>query len=349
MASLPCFSGRAQLDSESGIRAKHYKKINQYVLLSLLGEGSFAKVYLGLDPVTRYYNAVKQVKLQGLSRTCSGISQLEEEIQLMRELRHPNILSLREVIHVPKLNTVYMVIEYADCGSLSSIMESGYTFGLDECRRIFRQIVRGVSYLHSRNVVHQDLKPSNIMMKSDGQVLIADFGIGHSFQSAAVSVGTPAYQAPEVIDEGYDDVDIDPGKEDVWSLGVTFYEMTFHELPFDGANVFEIVRSITMSADYIEPPNECDPDLWDLIKGMLQVDPKNRLGIQEVAEHRFFGDEEDDISCDFLPTPMPIPEFNQKIPIEQIKGTVCTPGYRFSQAENQSLKHKFKSFRPPKF
>lgn len=344
MASLPFFSGRSELDSGPEKKKKRYKKVNQYVLLQCLGEGSFAKVYLGLDTQTRDYWAVKQVHLATLARTNSGISQLEQEIEIMRDLHHPNIVSLREVIHDPGNDVAYMVIEYADLGSLASILEGGYRFDLPENRCIFRQIVEGVAFLHSRGIVHQDLKPANLMMKSDGTVAIADFGIGHSFQCAAVSVGTPAYQAPEVIDDCIDDVGAEPGKEDVWSLGVTFYEMVFGELPFDGATVFEIVRLITMTADQIDPPDECDEQLWDLIQRMLKADPRERLGIEDVKAHPFFQAGTEQFCTDLMP--YPIPEYDPNLKVKQITGRVCGDGYKF-QASAMSFRKKLGSYHAP--
>lgn len=342
--SSPTFSGRSELDAGPEKKKRRYKKVNQYVLLKTLGEGSFAKVYLGFDINTRDYWAVKQLHLAALARTNSGISQLEQEIEVMRGLDHPNIVSLREVIHDPSGDTAYLVIEFADFGSLASLLEAGVRFDLAECRCIFRQIVEGVAFMHSRGLVHQDLKPANVLLKSDGTALLADFGVGHSFLCAAVSVGTPAYQAPEVIDDCIEDVAADPGKEDVWSLGVTFYETVFGELPFDGANVFEIVRSITMNGDSIDPPDECDAKLWNLIERMLRVDPRERLGIVDVKEHPFFKSGDEQVITGI--TAKPLPEYDTTLKVKQIDGRVCGEGYKFKAAQ-MSFRKKLGSYHAP--
>ncbi|OHT05401.1 CAMK family protein kinase [Tritrichomonas foetus] len=333
IGSIPSFTGRQSLDIATGHKHTGYKCVNDYLLICELGEGSFAKVFLGFHQGKQKYYALKRVHLDGLSRTASGIRQLECEISMMRKLHHTNIISLKEVIHVPKKNVAYMVLEYADCGNLSAILESGYKFEKVEIRSIFKQIVEGVSFLHSQGIVHQDLKPSNILMKSNGTALISDFGIGHSFQCAAMVVGTPAYQAPEVIDEfceaniGEND---DPGKEDVWSLGVTLYELVFHELPFAGGNVFEIVRSIAMTEE-LEPPEKCDEMLWDLITRMLTVDPAQRISISEILEHEYLLDAPGKMVYNvkaFKP-----PEIDPEKEVKIIKGKICSPGYSFAKAD----------------
>lgn len=339
-SSPSSFLGKGELKTTYGERSK-VKHVNQYKLICVLGEGSFAKVYLALDTNNFEYYAMKRVHLKELARTSSGISQLEREIDTMRMLHHPNIVGLREVIHVPDKSVAYMVIDYADCGNISSILESGYHFKFNETRALFRQIAEGIGFLHGNGIVHQDIKPANILLKSDGTALISDFGIGHSFQSAAMVVGTPAYQAPEVIDECYEEEeddseeDDDPGKEDVWSLGVTLYEMSFNELPFYGANVFEIVRSI--ASTNLEMPEGADPMLWDLITNMLKVNPRKRYSIEKVLAHDYVTGAnlaDSPHLKPFEPTPV-----DSNLPVIKIEGTVCQRGYSFA-LHDKAMKKK---------
>lgn len=331
-------------------KVKKHKQVNQYLLLTELGEGSFSKVYLGQDQSTLKYYALKRVFLMELSKTSSGIQQLETEIEIMRKIKHPNIISLREVIHVVEDSLVYIVIEFADCGNLSSVLESGFKFTPEQIQNIFAQVISGISFLHQNCIVHQDIKPSNILIKSNGRVLISDFGIGHSFAYAAMVVGTPAYQAPEVIDDSEifdlssenlsnfeedissENSNVTPGEEDVWSLGVTLYELVFHDLPFYGGNVFEIVRSIVMT-DELDPPGPCDPTLWDLITKMLTVDPKKRITMQEIMEHPYLANASTEKNVieglkAFVP---PVLEPDAKI--KHIKGIVCNENYSFYSSE----------------
>ena len=352
------FLGKEELETTYGER-KAIKQINQYLLTCVLGEGSFAKVFLGLDTNTFQKYAMKRIHLKELARTSSGISQLEREIDTMRMLHHPNIVGLKEVIHVPDKSVAFLAIDYADCGNISSILEKGYRFSYKETRALFKQIAEGIGFLHGNGIVHQDIKPANILLKSDGTALISDFGIGHSFQSAAQVVGTPAYQAPEVIDEcsdiedeeedeekgkgneeeDDDDAD-DPGKEDVWSLGVSLYEMSFNELPFYGANVFEIVRSIATTT--LEMPEGADPVLWDLITNMLKVNPRKRYTIEKVLAHDYVTGA--NVADSPHLKPMEEEAYDHSLPIQKIVGTVCEEGYSFA-LHDKAMKKKKK--RPP--
>lgn len=321
---------------------KKQKKINQYLQICPLGEGSFAKVFLGMDSNECELFAMKRVNLKGLARTMSGIKQLEREIETMRQLQHPNLVSLREVIHVKETSTAYIILDYCDCGSLYAALEKQIIFSPEQIRSIFKQVVEGVAYIHSHGIVHQDLKPSNILLCSNGNALISDFGIGHSFQSAAMVVGTPAYQAPEVIDDNFITAEYAPGKEDIWSLGVTLYQLVFNELPFNGENVFEIVRSIAMTT--LEPPKSVDPDLWDLISGMLAIDPNNRVDIQQVIEHKYVSCAE---STEFPQIqPFEVPWIDYSLPMEEVQGSICDDGYSFADNDT-SLKKKLNSFQSP--
>ena len=345
------FSWSTKVEQELHVRpvkAKKYKQVNQYLLFKKLGEGSFSKVFLGQDQVTLEYFALKRVHLESLTKTLSGVEQLQTEIEIMRKIKHPNIISLKEVIHVVEDHIVYIVIEFADVGPLSSILESGFKFSPDQIQNIFAQVIRGIAFLHQNSIVHQDLKPSNILMKSNGRVLISDFGIGHSFEYAAMVVGTPAYQAPEVIDdseifdmssenlaEQAQNINHNPGEEDVWSLGVTLYELVFHDLPFYGGNVFEIVRSIIMT-DVLEPPAPCDPILWDLITKMLTIDPKKRITVQEIMQHPYFDNASAEKNpIDGLPQFVP-PALKPNSQIKYITGVVCSENYSFYSPDNHS-------------
>ena len=141
-----------------------------------LGEGSYSKVYLGQNQNTHEFYALKRIELNSLSKTNNGFDQIENEIKIMRKLEHPNIISLHEVIHSPSEDVIYFVTEYANCGSLSQIINSGYDFDPKQIQKIFAQIVSGISFIHKNSIVHQDIKPANLLLKSNGKVLITDFG-----------------------------------------------------------------------------------------------------------------------------------------------------------------------------
>jgi serine/threonine protein kinase len=155
---------------------------------------------------------------------------------------------------------------------------------------IIKQISHALKYLHDAGYVHQDIKPSNILLTKKGRAILADFGIGHSFLSSAMVVGSPAYQAPEALDDSYGEEsenEPEPGagpqKEDVWALGITLYQMLFLELPFHGENLFEVVNAI--KREPLRIPEGIDPLLVNLLQGMINVDPGKRWNVDEILEH----------------------------------------------------------------
>jgi serine/threonine protein kinase len=196
-------------------------------------------------------------------------------------MRHRNILKLIEVLYSASLNEVYLVLEYAERGSLANLMNP---LPWPAIFSIIKQIAQGLKYLHDQGYVHQDIKPSNILIDHQGRALIADFGIGHSFGSASLVLGSPAYQAPEALEDGYCESDhLEPQKEDVWSLGVTLYQLLFQQLPFVGNNLFEIMNAIKSYA--LKIPEPVDPLVVNLLSGLLCSDPDKRFGIEEILEH----------------------------------------------------------------
>jgi serine/threonine-protein kinase 11 len=187
------------------------------------------------------------------------------------------------VLHDDSNDIVYLVLDYADFGSLDQLPYPD----TDVLRSIFAQILTAVAHLHSHGIVHQDIKPSNILLAADGRAFLSDFGVGHSFQSTAMVVGSPAYQAPEALaDEDADDAS--PALEDVWSLGVTLYQSLFLRLPFEGETVFEIVHKIRSQP--LDIPHRTDPKIAALLRGMLTVDPRKRMTIEEIRSADFFRD-----------------------------------------------------------
>jgi serine/threonine-protein kinase 11 len=278
---------RLDSGSDSDIRPKPPKRVNQYFLTDTLGQGSFAKVFLAYDPHLGKRFAIKRFRLKELQRLDSGVSQLEREISAMRKIVHPNIIRLHCVLHDEESEVVYLVLDYADCGSLENLLRAGV---VDRAlvKYVFVRVLGAVSYLHSQGIVHQDIKPSNILLSGNGGVFLSDFGVGHSFQSAAMVVGSPAYQAPEALadSELESEWECNPAGEDVWSLGVTLYQCVFGELPFVGANVFEVVQDILTRG--LRMPDGVEGGLRELLQGMLAVDPGRRMTVAQVSAARFF-------------------------------------------------------------
>jgi serine/threonine protein kinase len=246
---------------------------------------------------------------------------LETELSLLHELVHPNIMPLHEVLRVRGSSTVYLVTDFADCGSLDSVLQL-HDLPLSTLQYIFREIVKGVAFLHSHRIVHQDIKPGNVLLSKGGRVLLSDFGMSHSFDTGASVFGTPLYQAPEVLDPAEIPA-CERGKEDIWALGITLFEMLFGAPPFKGQDLYGIVAAIRKTR--LAPPRECDQGIWRLIGSMLAVDPRERCGIEEVMESDFVKNAPE--SADFAElNETVIGEVDPCAPVVEVEALVCQPG-----------------------
>lgn len=305
---------------------KPYKQINQYLLIQELGEGSIAKVYLAKNQETGNKFAVKRFKIKELQRIDAGLSQLERELSAMRKICHPNILKLYDVLHDTDHDVVYTVIDYADCGSLENYIEE--SLDLDQLKAIFLQILKALQYLHGKGIVHQDIKPSNILLCKNGKAYLSDFGVGHSFQSADMVVGSPAYQAPEALaDIDVDPDSLDPAKEDIWSLGVTLYQLLFGYLPYTGDNVFEIIHNIRNKP--LVMPVGTDPSIESILRSMLAVNPANRFSVENCLESDFFKDASSNVKFNLSPIVEPkIDSYNE---ITLVNATICDHTISFAR------------------
>lgn len=313
---------------ESDCEVKIAKQINNYLILKKIGKGSSSTVFVAIDTETGIKYALKRINLRELNRIYNGISQIEREIKFMKSLSHPNILRLYSVLHDIKKQHVYLVLEYAEIGSLGNYIDKKNHLSESAVFSIMKQILSAISYIHNKGIVHQDIKPGNILMKKDGTVLLADFGIGHTFQSAGMVVGTPAFQAPEALE---DDIDLnEPQEEDVWALGVTLYQLLFSKLPFAGENLFEIVHNIN-EREFVEIPEGTDPEICNLIHGMLNVDPKKRMTISQIRDNHLIKDAPDLVPD--LPEP---PELikEDSIAIHKTIAEECHLDYSFTDCMN---------------
>ncbi|CAD8133096.1 unnamed protein product [Paramecium pentaurelia] len=198
----------------------------------LLGEGAFGKVYRGNKLTTNQEVAIKKIDSSMINKDQYLIDALNFEIQIMKQLDHPNIVKF-----IDKFNTdrsIYIVTEYCADGDLRNIMK-GRRIPESEVNQIFCQLASGFKELVKANIIHRDLKPANIM-NHRGVVKIADFGFAKivdnfSGELLRTCVGSPLYMAPQILKkEKY------TTKSDIWSLGVIYYEMIYGMAPWTGVD-----------------------------------------------------------------------------------------------------------------
>lgn len=257
-------------------------KIGQYILGKNLGIGAFGKVKLATHAVTGHKVAVKilnKVKIKQLGME----EKVQREINILHLCTHPHIIRLYEVIDTP--TDIFLVNEYVSGGELFDYIVSKGRLSADEARNFFHQIVSGVEYCHFQKIVHRDLKPENLLLDSNLNIKIADFGLSNLMRDGdflRTSCGSPNYAAPEVI-SGH----LYAGPEvDVWSCGVILYALLCGSLPFDDESIPNLFKKI--KSGMYSLPSHLSQLARNLIPRMLEVDPMKRITIPEIRLHPWF-------------------------------------------------------------
>ena len=208
---------------------------------------------------------------------------VQREINILHLCTHPHIIRLYEVIDTP--TDIFLVNEYVSGGELFDYIVSKGRLSSDEARNFFHQIVSGVEYCHFQKIVHRDLKPENLLLDSNLNIKIADFGLSNLMRDGdflRTSCGSPNYAAPEVI-SGH----LYAGPEvDVWSCGVILYALLCGSLPFDDESIPNLFKKI--KSGMYSLPSHLSQLARNLIPRMLEVDPMKRITIPEIRLHPWF-------------------------------------------------------------
>lgn len=208
---------------------------------------------------------------------------VQREINILHLCTHPHIIRLYEVIDTP--TDIFLVNEYVSGGELFDYIVSKGRLSSDEARNFFHQIVSGIEYCHFQKIVHRDLKPENLLLDSNLNIKIADFGLSNLMRDGdflRTSCGSPNYAAPEVI-SGH----LYAGPEvDVWSCGVILYALLCGSLPFDDESIPNLFKKI--KSGMYSLPSHLSQLARNLIPRMLEVDPMKRITIPEIRLHPWF-------------------------------------------------------------
>ncbi|XP_012255968.1 serine/threonine-protein kinase STK11 isoform X1 [Athalia rosae] len=268
-------------------KKKTCKLIGKYVMGDLLGEGSYGKVKEMLDSETLCRRAVKILKKKKLRRIPNGELNVQREIQLLRILKHRNVIGLVDVLYNHEKEKMYLVMEFC-VGGLQDMLESTphKRFPLWQAHEYFIQLIDGLEYLHGKGIVHKDIKPGNLLLTLDGTLKISDFGVAEALDMFAkddtctAGQGSPAFQPPEIANG----CDTFAGfKVDIWSSGVTLYNITTGEYPFEGDNIYKLYENIGKGEYKI--PEAVDSSLRSLLEGMLQKEVDRRFTLQQIRQH----------------------------------------------------------------
>ncbi|GMH10012.1 hypothetical protein Nepgr_011853 [Nepenthes gracilis] len=256
----------------------------KYELGKLLGYGAFGKVYHARNVETGQGVAIKSVSKQKVIKG-GHVAHIKREISIMRQLRHPHIIKLFEVLATK--TKIYFVMELAKGGELFAKVAKG-RFSEDLSRRYFQHLIPAVRYCHSRGVFHRDLKPENLLLDENWNLKVSDFGLSAVKDQIRPDgrlhtlCGTPAYVAPEILaKKGYDGA-----KVDVWSCGVILFVLNAGYLPFNDRNLMALYRKIYRGE--FRFPKWTPPALARLLSRLLDTNPETRITLDEIVNDPWF-------------------------------------------------------------
>jgi len=259
-------------------------KYGRYEMLKHLGTGSFATVHLAKDIKTGDLVAMKFIdKVNFVGPEADSIY---EEIKLMKSIKHKNIVKLIDVIETSTV--LCIVMEYCENGELyDMIVENFQNFTNDDKKKIFKELVEAVKYLHENNISHRDLKVENVLLDKDNNVKLADFNLATRFQPNELFThrcGSEEYTSPEIVTrKAYD-----PRLTDIWALGIILYAIVVGHLPFyhkNGEKIQSMYHRIAM-VNYKFPSGvEIDKDAKNLIGSILKYTPQSRASLDQILAH----------------------------------------------------------------
>jgi len=312
----------------SGRRTGEEPHIGKYRLLKTIGKGNFAKVKLAKHIPTGKEVAIKIIDKTQLNP--GSLQKLFREVRIMKTLDHPNIVKLFQVIETEK--TLYLVMEYASGGEVFDYLVLHGRMKEKEARAKFRQIVSAVQYCHQKKIIHRDLKAENLLLDSEMNIKIADFGFSNEFvpgNKLDTFCGSPPYAAPELFQgKKYDGPEVD-----VWSLGVILYTLVSGSLPFDGSTLRELRERVLRGKYRI--PFYMSTDCENLLKKFLVLNPTRRASLEVIMKDKWMnmGYEDDDLK----PYIEPIQDWADSKRIEILQ----TMGYSNSVVEEALKQQKF--------
>ena len=287
-----------------------------------LGEGRFSIVKLGIHSLTNQPVAIKILDKTKIANI-QDKERINREIKIMKKINHFNITKLYTIIETKYI--IYRVEEYVQGKELNDYLYTKGKLSETEACKFFHQIISGLSYLHYIGIAHRDFKPENILLTNDNKVLkIIDFGLGNTYKKGQLlktACGSPCYIPPEMIkEEGYN-----AEKSDIWSAGIILYLMLCGHLPFYEEDN-QLMYDKIIRGDY-DIPKFLSNDAKDIIKKILEVDPKRRLNFEEIKNHPWFNIINKkymifkgiDVDADIIPVDEDIVERMEKFGINKIE------------------------------
>lgn len=260
---------------------------NDFSKERILGQGSFAKVYLGIDNNDSKKYAIKSIDKSIIHKKPQMIAAIKNEIEIMKSLDHPYTVKLHKV-YEDKEN-VHLILDYVEGGSLYNKLIKGGPYSEEKAAKLIRKMLKLLDYLATKKVVHRDIKLENIMLvsdKSSSNFKLADFGLATFGTSDLIlKCGSPGYVAPEILKNSpYS------SKVDVFSTGVCLFMLLSGRSPFGGKNIQD---TLAKNRDAVIRLNDdrwkhISADAISFLMSLLQINPNLRNTAREAMKHNWF-------------------------------------------------------------
>lgn len=255
----------------------------RYEILEKIGSGGMSVVYKAKCHTLNRLVAIKVLKEEFASDE-NFVSKFKMEAQAAARLSHPNIVNVYDVVDEENLH--YIVMELIEGITLKSYIEKKELLDNKEAIGIAIQVAQGIAAAHEQHIIHRDIKPQNMIISKDGKVKVADFGIARAVSSQTVNssaaVGSVHYISPEQARGGYCDE-----RSDIYSFGITLYEMVTGRVPFEGDNTVAV--ALAHLEDPVVPPGDYNPQVYpgleDIILKCTKKKPDRRYGSMEEVIH----------------------------------------------------------------
>jgi len=308
-AKPPLSAKKKKKKSQKKYRQEGEVKRGKWALGAKIGVGSFGTVHVGMNKKTGVLMAVKKFKMEG-----AIMEDIKTEVELMRSLEHTNIVRYLGA----QMDDEYLHIfqEWVPGGSVASLLSKFGAFSIEVIQSYISQTLEGLNYLHDNNIMHRDIKGSNILVNDEGVVKLADFGASKKLKNLASNMmmsmtvrGTPYFMAPEVFEEKYS------AKADIWGIGCVVFQMVTASPPWKGLgftnpiSLFNHIKKHKGSPPMEHPEKESfskrDESLWVLLEQFVdkcfEQDPSKRPSVQELLNDPFITatSHDDDESTDY--------------------------------------------------
>lgn len=251
-----------------------------------IGKGNFATVHKGIHKYTKQKVAIKKLDVENVYDLKKHV---KREIKLHKELDHPNVVKLFDVLFDNSNHVIYFVMELCKYGNFAKF-QNKRPMTEYYIHKYTKQLTNGLEYLYKNDIIHRDLKPQNLLLCENKYLKISDFGFAKSLQNVnndnlkQTYCGSPMYMAPEILHyQHYNE------KSDLWSVGIIIYEMITGNPPYRVKNFYQLVKKMNTFSFKLENKyaSYISPELKDLLSKLLVKNPDKRISWTDYFNHEF--------------------------------------------------------------